>query len=58
MYDSKSQVKKRKKTALVGKSNAHTVDRFKTSVAKVKPKKKKNTYYADGSKGPLSKQES
>ena len=54
MYDSKSQVKKRKKTALVGKSNAHTVDRFKTSVAKVKPKKKKRYYAAEG-KGPLSK---
>ena len=56
MYESKSQVKKTNKPALAGKSSAHRIDRFKTSVAEVKkstePKKR---YYAAEGKGPLSK---
>jgi hypothetical protein len=58
MYESKSQVKKRNIPGLSGKSSAHTVNRFSTSVAKVKKKKKKPTMYANSTKGPLSKQES
>jgi len=57
MNESKSQVKRVNNSALAGKSNAHKVKRFKTTVAEVEKKKKKR-YYADGSKGPLSKQES
>jgi|TARA_R110000744_G_scaffold184395_3_gene303797 hypothetical protein len=63
MYESKSQVKKTNKPALAGKSSAHRIDRFKTSVAEVKKDKKKMSkstepkkrYYAAEGKGPLSK---
>jgi hypothetical protein len=58
MYESKSKLRKRNKPALSGKSNAHTVNRFSTSVAEVKKKKKKPTMYAASPLGPLSKRES